>query len=327
MPPGDTLILNSFHELPDSIRQIVDTLLGLQSYQELTEQKGPQYPFPEWIMFLSLLFVISASAYFYVIKPARAKKRRISKLLTGESADKTITGIRYDQWLSKYNPYYNSLTTDLKKRFINRTIEFKESKEFRFHFIEPEEQVMVLVSGAAVQLTFGLKRFLIEYFTIFNIIKKEYNVVGRDKILEGHVQAHNQSINISWNNFIADYKDYSDSENLGLHEMAHAISFDFLYGNQENRNAAFMARFKEYIQEARTVFKDLCQGRNDLLDDYGTINVEEFWAVCIEAFFENSEEFSRKMPGLYLSVAEVLNQDPLKPGKILDKELAGLANS
>ncbi len=325
MPPGDTLILNSFSELPDSVRRIVDSLMGLRSYQEPIEQKGPQYPFPEWVMFLFLLFVISATAYFYVIKPARAKKRRISKLLTGDSAGKTITGIRYDQWLSRYNPYYNSLNSDLKKRFINRTIEFKESKEFRFHFMQPEEQVTVLISGAAVQLTFGLKHFLIEYFPVINVIKEEYIVLNRDKILEGHVQVNNRSINISWNNFIKDYENYTDSENLGLHEMAHTISFDFLYGYHENKNAAFMDRFQGYIREARPVFKELLQGKNDMLDDYGSLNVEEFWAVSIETFFENALEFKAKMPGFYNAICEALNQDPLREEKIIDKRLAGLA--
>jgi Mlc titration factor MtfA (ptsG expression regulator) len=326
MPPGDTLILNNLDELPDSIRQIVDSLMGLYSYQEAGEQKEPQYLLPEWVMFLILLSILATTAYFYIIRPASGQKRRVRKILADDSAGSAVLGMQYDLWLSKDNPYYKSLPADLKKRFIRRVVEFKESKQFIYHFMEPNEQCSVLISGAAIQLTFGLKRFLIQFFPVINVIKQAYTVHGRDKVLEGHVQVNNHSINISWNNFIADYGDYSDSENLGLHEMAHAISYDFLYGYQENRTAAFTARFKEYIQDARPVFKDLCQGRNDLLDDYGSLNVEEFWAVCIESFFENSEEFSRKLPDLYQSVADVLNQDPLKPGRILNKELAGLAN-
>ncbi len=326
MPPGDTLILNNLDELPDSIRKIVDSLMGLHSYQVPGQQKGPQYPFSEWLMFLLLLAIIAASAYFYVIRPASAQKRRSRKILTDNSADSAVINIQYDQWLHKSNPYYKSLPADLKKRFMLRVVEFKGSKEFFYHFMKPEEQCSVLISGAAVQLTFGLKRFLIKCFPVINVIKKEYTVAGRDKILEGHVQINNQSINISWNNFIADYEDYSDSENLGLHEMAHAISYDFLYGNQENKNAAFNTRFKEYIGEAGLVFNDLLQGKNDMLDDYGSLNVEEFWAVSIETFFENPQEFRNKMPAFYDAMCNVLNQDPLREEKIIDKELAGLAN-
>jgi Mlc titration factor MtfA (ptsG expression regulator) len=192
--------------------------------------------------------------------------------------------------------------------------------------MQPEEYIPVLISGAAVQLTFGLKKFLIGFFPVINIIQKAYSVSGDDKILEGHVRVDNQSINISWDNFIADYKDYTDSENVGLHEMAHAISYDFLYGYQENRNAAFNTRFKEYVQEAAPVFKELRQGKIDLLDDYGSLNVEEFWAVSIETFFENPQEFKAKMPGFYAAMSKVLNQDPMRPEKITDPDLAGLAN-
>jgi MtfA peptidase len=326
MPPGDTIILNSLDQLPDSVRHIVDSLTRLQSYQLPGEEKRPQFLFPQWEMFFFVLLIVFVSAYFYIIKPASADRRNIRKILKDDSADKAVMEIQYDHWLSKYNPYYNSLPDDLKKRFLRRTIEFRLSKEFRYHYLQKEEFIPIVISGAAVQLTFGLKNFLIEYFTVINVIQKEYNVSGNDKILEGHVRADNQSISISWNNFISGYEDYTDSENVGLHEMAHAISFDFLYGYQENRNAAFISKFKEYIQEAGPVFDELRQGKNDVLDDYGRLNVEEFWAVSVETFFENPQEFKTKMPEFYDAISNVLNQDPLLTRKIINKNMAGLAN-
>jgi Mlc titration factor MtfA (ptsG expression regulator) len=203
---------------------------------------------------------------------------------------------------------------------------FKESKEFRYHFMQPEEYIPVLISGAAVQLTFGLKHFLIEYFPVINVIKREYSYSGGHKIVEGHVQVDNRSINISWNNFIQDYEDYADSQNVGLHELAHAISFDFLYGFHENRHPHYEDGLKEYIQVAAPVFKELRQGKSHFLDDYGALNVEEFWAVSIETFFENPVEFREKMAGLYDAICDLLNQDPLKNEKIIDRSLAGLAD-
>jgi Mlc titration factor MtfA (ptsG expression regulator) len=324
MPPGDTIILNSLDQLPDSVRRIVDSLLVLNSYQLTGEEKRPQFLFPQWEMFLFVLLVAAVTVYFYIIRPASATKRNIRKILKVGSSDKAITELQYDRWLSKYNPYYNSLQDDLKKRFLLRTIAFRLSKEFRYHFLQAEEYIPVVISGAAVQLTFGLKKYLIEFFPVINVIKKEYKVPGHTEIFEGHVTHH--SINFSWSNFLEGYENYADSENLGLHELAHAISFDFLYGYQENRNAAFYSRFKEYIQEAGHIFKELRQGKNDVLDDYGSHNVEEFWAVSVETFFENPQEFKTKMPGFYDAISNVLNQDPLLPDKILNKSMAGLAN-
>jgi Mlc titration factor MtfA (ptsG expression regulator) len=324
MPPGDTIILNNLKKLPDSVWHMMDSLNKLHSSQFPGEDKRPQFLFPQWEMFLFVLLVVIVSAFFYIIKPASADKRKIRDILKDDSAGKAVMEIQYDQWLSRYNPYYHSLPDDLKKRFLKRTIAFRLSKEFHYHFLQEEEYIPVVISGAAVQLTFGLRNFLIEYFTVINVIKKEYLVPGRDEILEGHVRAH--SINFSWSSFLEGYENYSDAENVGLHEMAHTISFDFLYGNHENRNMAFINRFHEYIHEARPVFKELRQGKNDILDEYGRLNVEEFWAVSIETFFENALVFKDKMPALYHAICEVLNQDPLREEKIIDKKLAGLAN-
>ena len=324
MPPGDTIILNSLDQLPDSVRHIVDSLMELNSHSLPGEEKRPQFLFPQWEMFLFVVIVVAVSVYLNIIWPASEVKRKIRKALKEGSSDKAITEIQYDHWLSRYNPYYNSLSDDLKKRFLLRTIQFRLSKEFRYHYLQEEDYMSVVISGAAVQLTFGLRNFLIAYFTIINVIKKEYKVPGVEEIFEGHVRNH--SINLSWNNFLEGYEDYADSENVGLHELAHAVSFDFLYGYQENRNAAFSSRFKEYIHQAGPVFKELRQGKIDLLDDYGSLNVEEFWAVSIETFFENPQEFRLKMPGFYDAVCNVLNQDPLLPGKIINKNMAGLAN-
>jgi Mlc titration factor MtfA (ptsG expression regulator) len=108
--------------------------------------------------------------------------------------------------------------------------------------------------------------------------------------------------------------------------MAHAVSFDVFLGQTDHHDHALKKRFSVFQNNEIPIFRAMRQSRNDLLDDYGATNFDEFWAVCVVTFFEKSEEFSRTMPELYLSIAEVLNQDPLKPEKIINKELSGLAN-
>lgn len=325
LPQVDTFIKDTGIDsaaIMEYLQRHVDSLGRFTMQEKIND--GPQFLFPQWQMFLFVLLVLVGSAYFYIIRPASAKKKKTGNFFVDDSAGDVVIEIKYDQWLSKYNPYYNSLPAELKKRFLQRTVEFRESKEFRYHFMQPEEHIPVLISGAAVQLTFGLGYFLIEYFSVINIVKKEYSISQYEGILEGHVS--NLSISISWRNFIADYENYTDSENVGLHEMAHAISFDVFHGNNENNSSTLTRRFKEYIHEAGPVFKELRRGKNQILDDYGAINVEEFWAVSIETFFENPAEFREKMPGLYDAICELLNQDPLSNEKIIDKRLAGLAN-
>jgi MtfA peptidase len=233
-------------------------------------------------------------------------------------------GIQYDSWLNRYNPYYKSLTNENKKHFLKRTTEFMLAKEFRFHSMVEEEYIPVLISGAAIQMTFGLQNYLMDYFPVIHVVRKEYTLDIDKETYYGHVSRN--GIYISWNSFLEGYEDYADSVNVGLHEMAHAVSYDVFLGQQDRHDADFKQRLIGFSKQARPVFRAMRKGASHILDDYATTNFDEFWAVCVETFFENAEEFQRTMPDLYLSVCDLLNQNPLKPGKVIDPELAGLAN-
>lgn len=319
MPPGDTTYYD-YDQVPDSLRQLIDSLERDRIIQTLADDNGPQYPLPEWVMFI-LLFAFIALVFAYGSRIQEWIRKRWAKSIVNNALeDKRLL---YDNWLSMYNPYYKSLQADGRERFLQRTVEFVQSKEFRFHSMQEEEYMPVIISGAAVQLTFGLKNFLVEYYPVINVIKKEYKIPEHDVVFEGHVSSH--SINISWNNFMAGFENYNDAENLGLHEMAHAVSFGVFYGENEPQTASLRQRLQWYVDEAKPVFKEVCRGSHHTLDDYAATNFEEFWAVTVETFFETPVEFRDKMPDLYEAVCDLLNQDPLRPEKIIDRKLAGLA--
>ena len=45
------------------------------------------------------------------------------------------------------------------------------------------------------------------------------------------------------------------------------------------------------------------------LRDYAKSNIHEFWAVCVEHFFEAPVQFKEQLPELYIAMCNVLNQD------------------
>jgi Mlc titration factor MtfA (ptsG expression regulator) len=49
--------------------------------------------------------------------------------------------------------------------------------------------------------------------------------------------------------------------------------------------------------------------------------MHEFWAVSVEAFFENPGGLRKNMPDLYEALSRVLNQDPSTKAKLLKSEL------
>jgi hypothetical protein len=63
-------------------------------------------------------------------------------------------------------------------------------------------------------------------------------------------------------------------------------------------------------------------GEKNLLDIYAATSYEEFWAVCVETFFERAASFKRQLPELYTSLCTLLNQDPLTPDKLLPPPVA-----
>jgi len=304
--------------LMDSIHRHIDSLGAV--YLQANNKEGPQYILPEWQMFLVVLGIV----YLLVVRPVLAERKE-----TKEKVDhwkkKTVTGeLPYDHWLCIYNPYYNSLSTEGKKRFLERTRAFMQAKEFRFHAMVEEEYIPVLISSAAVQMTFGLRNYLMDYFPVIHIIRNEYVLNVDKETYYGHVSR--SGIYISWNHFLEGYHQYDDSVNVGLHEMAHAVSFDAFLGDEDRHDRRFKNSLENFAEKGRLVFRGMKQGQACFLDDYAATNLDEFWAVCVETFFENPEEFQLTMPDLYLSICNLLNQNPLKPEKIMDPVLAGLAN-
>ncbi|HEX9511388.1 MAG TPA: zinc-dependent peptidase [Puia sp.] len=219
----------------------------------------------------------------------------------------------FDGILAQYNPYYKSLDSTGRDRFLRRVLVFMEFKDFEYIDIEPEDRMPLLISSAAVQLTFGLDNFLLDYFKTIYILKNNYRYGLYNVPFEGHVSE--DGIYLSWSNFIREFTDYSDGQNVGLHEMAHALSY-VNFTVQEGRDDSFHAKFKDFSAVARPVFERMQAGETTILDPYAATNYQEFWAVCVETFFERTTTFKRELPDLYFSLCTLLNQDPLSPGKV-----------
>jgi Mlc titration factor MtfA (ptsG expression regulator) len=218
----------------------------------------------------------------------------------------------FDEVLSRYNPYYKSLHKEGRARFLRRVLTFMEFKKWEYIDLEPEERMPLLISAAAIQLTFGLENFLLDYFQTIYIIKDNYRYGLYNVPFEGHVSE--DGIYLSWGNFIREFADYSDGQNVGLHEMAHALTY-VNFTVHEGRDAGFHDKFKDFSSVARPIFERMQAGETNLLDAYAATNYQEFWAVAVETFFERPTAFRRQLPELYASLCTLLNQDPLTPEK------------
>jgi Mlc titration factor MtfA (ptsG expression regulator) len=211
-----------------------------------------------------------------------------------------------DTVCKKYNPYYHKLNADKQFVFIERVQDFIHSKDFYICSPKGYKEMPILISASAVQITFGLKDFLLPYFSNIIIHPEEYFAYDPFRILVGNVQGH--SISLSWKHFLQDYQNATDGKNVGLHEMAHALQVQYLFRNPKRSNP-----FKEDYEHYDRIDDDVLNAEKTngkrLFDENALRDKNEFWATSVELFFEKPVELKTHYPELYESLRIVLNQD------------------
>ncbi len=210
--------------------------------------------------------------------------------------------------LLKHFPYFGQLIHPDQDKFIARIKKFIRSKIFVIHDVKGYREMPIMLSAAAVQLTFGLNKFLMPHFTIIQIYPQEFIGMEPMRILIGNVSGN--TINIAWKQFLEGYKNKYDRNNLGLHEMAHALYFQN-FEAEENRDQSFQHSFNHFTALGDKVFereKILTVG---LYSDYAMKNFQEFWAESIEIFFQSPQRLNDHYPDLYKILCDLLCQDPL----------------
>ena len=210
--------------------------------------------------------------------------------------------------LKQKSTYFKNLSPGAQEIFVSRLFQFMESKDFigREGLIITDE-IKVLISASAVQLTFGLKDFTINHLHTINVFPRVFFSKFYRTSFKG-LNTQNGILSLSWDDFKEGYANETDRLNLGLHELAHSLNIDA--DEDENSDSHFSSYFEKWTSIAQNDFLDLKEGRNTFLRSYGGTNMHEFFAVCIEHFFEAAPEFKKQLPHLYNFLILMLNQDP-----------------
>jgi Mlc titration factor MtfA (ptsG expression regulator) len=146
------------------------------------------------------------------------------------------------------------------------------------------------------------------HFTIIQIYPQEFIGMEPMRILIGNVSGN--TINIAWKQFLEGYKNRYDRNNLGLHEMAHALYYQN-FEAEENRDNSFQNSFNHFTALGDKVFEREKMLTVGIYSDYAMKNFQEFWAESIEIFFQSPERLNQHYPDLYKILCDLLCQDPL----------------
>ena len=122
----------------------------------------------------------------------------------------------------------------------------------------------------------------------------------------------NGKVILSWDDVERGAADFSDGQNVVLHEFAHQLD-----GQSGSTNGAPPLRRNTYKSWAAVFsenFEDLKfrseNRKKTVIDDYGTTNPAEFFAVATETFFEQPDELHKHRPELYAELQRYYQLDP-----------------
>lgn len=171
----------------------------------------------------------------------------------------------------------------------------------------------VIIAAAAIQLTFGLKRYIFQFFRRIIIQPEQYRIPELNEKLLGHVDKNRKTITLSWANTEYGFLIPNDAHNVALHELAHVILFE---NSLRSRLNEFFARphWEHWLEKAEPQFIHNQNRKNVLLKEYADNNLMEMFSVSVETFFEQSQRFKNTLPELYSALVQLLQQDPTNPG-------------
>jgi Mlc titration factor MtfA (ptsG expression regulator) len=210
--------------------------------------------------------------------------------------------------------YFNDLPDESKLKFVKRVHQFKANKKFHYIGLEHNEDTAILVSASAIQVTFGLKNYMMSYFKDIYVLADAYHMDNDEELYIGHVAP--DGIYLSLRHFLYGYtQKTTDNVNVAVHEMAHALVYNNFFA-QYGADTHFRLNYEKFSSTTGAILADVITNRRSYLRSYAFSNLHEFWAVSVEAFFVNPNGLKLNMPELYSVLCRVLNQDPGTKNKI-----------
>jgi len=123
------------------------------------------------------------------------------------------------------------------------------------------------------------------------------------------------SLVLSWGGVKHGAADPSDGKNVVLHEFAHQLDFE----NHAADGMPGLATREQQLAWSEVMGTEFASlraadetGIPTLLDTYGATDPAEFFAVSVEAFFEQPRALRARHPKLYAELQKYFRQDPVE---------------
>ena len=253
----------------------------------------------------------------FVFVVNRIRDGRDSYMLLFRGRLDTSIKSQFEKYLLGRFAYYDKLSEDQRIKFLLRVRKFIRNKRFegRGDLVITDE-IKVMVAAGAVQLTFGLENYILDFFSIIIIYPDSYYSPITKQYHQGEANPKGVIV-ISWKDLLRGYDIPNDTYNVGLHEMAHALELEKrLGGDYDFYFDAYYEKWKRITEEE---YEKVSDEQESFFRSYAGTNRHEFFSVCIEHFFEATEEFKTRLPQIYHHLCILLNQDPLNRNYVVEE--------
>jgi Mlc titration factor MtfA (ptsG expression regulator) len=219
-------------------------------------------------------------------------------------------------YLERRVPFFRKLAPELRPAFLDKLKVFAWEKEFiGAGGFTLTDEVRAVVSATAVKLVLHLDLSYYDGLREIIVYPDAFRIPDRTGVVLGEAK-HWGTVVLSWAAVLAGLKDPTDGHTTAVHEFAHVLdradgSFD---GTPELRE---YSHYRAWTSVMGGHFQKLREGRRrelQVMDEYGSLNEAEFFAVATESFFEKPRQMREKTPELYEELKRFYGWDPARGG-------------
>ena len=265
-----------------------------------------------WITLLLLLAVAAAIGY-----RAWSRRQGRARLLASPlTADQRAT-------VARQVPLVRKLTQPLRQKLEGKINLFLDQVEFiGCNGLQVTDQMRLSIAAQACLLVvnsdewYRTLRTILVYPGAFKSQRKErsgFVIIERETVRTGESWPRGPVI-LSWAHSERGALNDGDGHNVVLHEFAHQL--DDLSGHTDgapvlNKDMSFTDWARVFTEAyARHVGK-VERGHATAIDIYGAEGPEEFFAVCVEVFFERPAALRSEEPLVYRELSKLFRLDPV----------------
>jgi len=221
-------------------------------------------------------------------------------------------------------PIYSHLPSNLKQQLKQRIKLFLFKKRFYgCNGLIITDEIRVTIAAEACFLIINRPTSLYNSLHYILVYPSAFRKTS-ELITEGGVESKENvdllgeswdrgKVILSWDDVEKDAKNMASGHNVALHEFAHQLDFE---GGSANGAPLLRGRgsYQRWAEVLSSEYASLCQrnssGLKDVMDNYGSCNPAEFFAVATEAFFEKPHTLQQQHPELYDELQEYYCVDP-----------------